>query len=65
MNKVKYKILDMDCPACATLLECELEDIGITARVNFAKETLEVNEKEDINMIDAVVTKLGHQLVHN
>lgn len=64
MNKVKYKILGMDCPACATLLECELEDEGIVGRVNFAKETLEVNEKENINKINAVVTKLGHQLVH-
>jgi len=63
MNKVKYKILGMDCPSCATLLECELEDAGITARVNFAKETLEVSPQTDTKKIDVIVKKLGHQLV--
>jgi copper chaperone CopZ len=62
MKKI-FKIKGMDCPSCATLLECELEDAGITAVVNFVKETLEVDKKEDINKINVIVKKLGHQLV--
>jgi copper chaperone CopZ len=62
MNKI-YKIKGMDCPSCATLLECELEDAGIMARVNFAKETLEVPPETDTKKVDDIVKKLGHQLV--
>jgi len=53
----------MDCPSCATLLECELEDAGITARVNFAKETLETDSQVDIKKISQIVHQLGHKLV--
>ena len=63
MTNKTYKIKGMDCPSCATLLECELEDVGITARVNFAKETLEVSKETDTKKVDVIVKKLGHHLV--
>lgn len=62
MKKI-FKIKGMDCPSCATLLECELEDAGITARVNFAKETLETDSQVDIKKISQIVHQLGHKLV--
>lgn len=61
MTKI-YKIKGMDCPSCATLLECELEDVGIKAKVNFAKQTLETKKDSDKRIIYDIVNKLGHVL---
>ena len=49
----------MDCPSCATLIECELEDAKIKAKVNFAKETIEIEiDKEEKTR--KIVKKLGY-----
>ena len=43
MVKKIYKVQGMDCPSCATLLECDLEDMGVKkASCNYASETLEI-----------------------
>ena len=57
-----YKISGMDCPACATLLECELEDAGIAAKVNFARETLETEEPNGEAKIKQIAKNLGYSL---
>lgn len=43
------------------LIEADLEDAGIKAKVNFAKEDLEV-EKDDPKKIKEVVENLGYSL---
>jgi copper chaperone CopZ len=42
MVKKTYKVNGMHCTACVLMIEADLEDIGIKAKCNFAKETLEV-----------------------
>ena len=46
-NTKILKVKGMHCSNCACLLECELEDAGIKAKVNFAKETVEVNQEDE------------------
>ena len=58
--KRTFKITGMDCPSCATLLECELEDAGIKAKVNFTKETLKVEDNQRIGEIRKIIEKLGY-----
>lgn len=60
-NKI-YKVKGMECPSCASLLECELEDKGIRAKVNFAKETLEVEGNGHDKDISNIVSDLGYSL---
>ncbi len=42
MIKKIYKINGLDCPACATDLECDLECFCKSAKCNYVKGTLEV-----------------------
>lgn len=59
-----FKISGMDCPSCAMLIESELEDVGIKAKVSYAKETIEVHEinKELFHKISRVVSNLGYKI---
>lgn len=55
----------MDCEACAMLIEGELEDIGVKAKCNFARQTLEIDDdgkiKED--NLRKLVKALGYELM--
>jgi len=62
MKKV-YKIEGMDCASCASLIEMDLEDVGIKASCSYPKETLEVEGVHDIKKIEEVVKKSGYNLV--
>jgi copper chaperone CopZ len=62
MKKI-FKISGMDCPSCAMLIESELEDAGITAKVSYAKETLEVKEDSNFKGISKIIKKLGYDLI--
>jgi len=65
MAKKLYKIRGMDCDACAKMIELDLEDAGINASCNFAKETLEVDLDENAKSekkIKEVVVKGGYQI---
>jgi Cu+-exporting ATPase len=42
MIKKKYKVHGMHCSSCPLVIEGDLEDLGVKASCNFAKETLEV-----------------------
>ena len=66
MNKKVFKIKGMDCDACAKMIELDLEDAGITAACNYAKETLEVDvngDKELEKKIKVIVEKGGYRLM--
>jgi Zn2+/Cd2+-exporting ATPase len=63
LNKI-YKISGMDCPSCAMLIESELEDAGVKAKVSYARQTLEVegSENASANQITKIVSSLGYKL---
>lgn len=55
----------MDCASCASLIELDLEDVGVTAKCSFPKETLEVEfdpKKVSEEKIKTVVKTSGYQL---
>jgi copper chaperone CopZ len=58
----KYKVLGMDCPSCATMLECDLEDVGIKCKCSYSNETLEVEETHDFDKIKGIVEKSGYSI---
>jgi copper chaperone CopZ len=62
MKKI-YKISGMDCASCASLIEMDLEDVGIKASCSYPKETLEVEGEHDIKKVEEVVKKSGYNLV--
>ena len=45
MTKKTYNIKGMHCTSCALMIESDLEDAGVRARVSYAKQTLEVLEE--------------------
>jgi copper chaperone CopZ len=64
--KKTYTIKDMDCPNCACALECDLEDIGVKASCNYAKELLTVEFDEtkiSEKKIRKIVKSSGSRLV--
>lgn len=64
-QKITYRVKGMDCEACAMLIEGELEDIGVKAKCNFARQTLEIDDdgkiKED--NLRKLVKALGYELM--
>jgi len=66
MTKRIYKISGMHCSSCAMNVEWELEDKGVKAKCNFAKETLEVEadfKKITDEELKRTIEKLGYKLV--
>lgn len=52
----------MDCPSCATMLECDLEDAGCKAKCSYAKGTLEIEEPHDKEKIVEIIKKSGYSV---
>lgn len=52
----------MDCPNCAAMLECDLEDAGCKAKCSYSKSTLEVEEPHDVKKVIEVVEKGGYTI---
>ncbi|HKC04388.1 MAG TPA: cation transporter [Patescibacteria group bacterium] len=62
-SKVKtYKIKGMDCASCASLIEMDLEDAGVSAKCSYVKETLEVKGDFDPKKIASIVSKSGFSI---
>lgn len=62
----KYKVSGMDCTSCATMIELDLEDIGVSAKCDYANSTLEVDfdpEKTKEEKIKETVTKAGYKII--
>ena len=61
-----YKVQGMDCDACAKMIELDLEDAGITASCNYAKELLEVEleDQKDESKISEVIEAGGYKLAN-
>lgn len=65
MIKKTYKVKGIHCSSCPLVIEGELEDIGVIARCNYAKELLEVEYDEtklDEQKILTAVKVAGYDL---
>lgn len=65
MIKKNYKINGMDCAACASIIELDLEDVGIKASCSYPKETLEVEfdgDKSTEDKIKKVIESGGYTM---
>jgi len=65
MTKKSYKVDGMHCTSCALLIESDLEDAGVKARCNFAREVLEVEFDEKSvgeKKIADIVANSGYRL---
>ncbi|HKB88693.1 MAG TPA: cation transporter [Patescibacteria group bacterium] len=65
-TKRTYKIEGMDCVACASLIEMDLEDIGVKASCSYPKELLEVEfdaEKVKEEQIKTLVNNSGFKII--
>lgn len=67
MNKKTYKITGMDCPACATLVEMDLQDAGFkNVCCNYADSKLTVEDGTRVNEeeIKKIVKKSGYEVTN-
>lgn len=65
MIKKSYKVNGMHCTSCALMIESDLEDAGVKARCNYAKEVLEIEfdeKKISEKEIAEVVAKSGYTI---
>jgi copper chaperone CopZ len=58
----KYKISGMDCASCASLIELDLEDAGISAVCSYQKEELEVKGEHNPEKVIEIVKKAGYSI---
>jgi copper chaperone CopZ len=66
MIKKTFKIDGMHCTSCALLIESDLEDAGVKAVCNYARQTLTVEfdeKKITEEKIRDVVVKTGYRVV--
>lgn len=66
MIKKTFTIDGMHCTSCALMIESDLEDAGVKATCNYAKQTLVVEFDETKiteEAIRGVVAKAGYQIV--
>ena len=65
MVKKTFKVTGMDCTSCAMLIESDLEDVGVKASCNYAREILEVEydeQKVSEDKLKEVVKSSGYDL---
>jgi len=52
----------MHCASCASMIELDLEDVGITARCSYTNSTIEVEEKHDGKKLIDTLKKSGYSI---
>ncbi|TSC89979.1 MAG: Uncharacterized protein G01um10145_410 [Microgenomates group bacterium Gr01-1014_5] len=57
-----FSIKGMHCSSCASLIELELEDVGIKASCSYPKQALEVDENIDKEELKKVIQPLGYDV---
>jgi copper chaperone CopZ len=63
--KKTYKVNGMHCTSCAMVIESDLEDAGITSKVSYANQTLEVETDDAVipeEKIRKVVSSAGYSI---
>ncbi len=66
MAKKIFTISGMHCTACSLVIEGELEDIGVIARADYAKQIVTIDHRpENISddLIKSVIEKQGYTVV--
>ena len=61
----KYKVVDMHCSSCATLIQMDLEDAGYKCNCSYASGELEIEGEHDIKKVIDIVKKSGYTLETN
>lgn len=61
-SKKIYKIAGFDCASCATLLEMDMEDAGISCKCSYAKSTLEIDTPHDSKKVVEIIKKSGYSV---
>lgn len=65
MNTIQhkqFKVLGMNCPSCASLIQMELEDGGIENSCSYASQTLTIKNSGKTKKAIGIVQKLGYTL---
>ena len=62
MKNKTYKIEGMHCASCASMIELDLEDIGIKAKCSYPNSSLEVEGKYDSKKVIETVKKSGYSI---
>lgn len=66
MAKKTYKISGMHCTSCSMVIEGDLEDIGVSARANYARQIVEIDELPagvGESQVVAVIEKQGYKVI--
>jgi Cu+-exporting ATPase len=66
MTKKTLQLSGLHCTSCSLMIEGELEDMGVTARVNYAKQMADVEYDESVmdeKKIVGAIEKLGYKVV--
>ncbi len=53
----------MDCAACASLIEMDLEDADIRASCNYPKEILKIEGEHDQKKVEEIIKKGGYNII--
>lgn len=65
----EYKVIGMDCPSCAMVIEGELEDAGVNkAQCSYVDEKLVVefeDDKVEEKKIKEVVKEAGYEMIES
>lgn len=61
MKKQTLKLDGMHCASCSLVIEGELEDIGVKARANYARQMVEIEFNPEIIEFDLVVKTIEKQ----
>lgn len=60
-----YQIKGMDCPNCAIMLECDLDEAGCKAKCSYSNGTLEVEGPHDKKKIIEIINKSGYSVLES
>jgi translation initiation factor 1 (eIF-1/SUI1) len=60
--KTIYKLSGLDCASCATMLELDLEDVGIKCKCNYAKSEIEIQGNYNSKKVTRIIQKSGYSI---
>jgi len=65
MTTKTLQLSGMHCVSCSMLIEGELEDMGVEAKANYAKQQVEVTydeKKLQLSAVEQAIKKLGYSV---
>lgn len=61
-SQKQFKVIGMDCPSCASLIQMELEDSDIESICSYQSQTLTIKDARKIKKTIGIIQKLGYTL---